>query len=134
MLPRFSLKKLRLILILNLFFIVLFYIPNSLITPYTIGYPVFVMLNTMSSYVYRNMRLGSYKDYTITFSVINKAFRKRNQVSHWQHHDLVFEHQSTKRIEGASDLEAGDLMDTELKVDQHVEEGLSESRAEGVDV
>ena len=127
---RLSLKTLRVTLILNLFFIVLFYMPDPLITPCTIGYPVFVLLNTMSSYVYRNMRLGSYQDYTITSSVINKALGRPNQVSH----DLVFEHQSTKRIEIEGDLEAGDFINTELKVGQHVGEGLSESRVEEVAV
>ena len=126
MLPGFSLKDFRVTLILNLFFIVLFCMPTPLITPCTIGYPVFVMLNTMSSYVYRNMRLGSYQDYSITSSVINNALRRPNQAS--QHRGIVFEHQATKRIEG--DPEAGDIINTELKVGQHIGEGGIESRVD----
>ena len=94
-------------LILNIFFVVLYYIPKAAITPCTIGIPVFVMLNTMSSYVYRNTRFGYYRDYSITSSVINDA------VVH-QRRDIVFKiSTSVKQLDSERDLESGGVNQSE---------------------
>ena len=95
----------RVTLILNLFFIGWFYEPQAAITPCTIGILAFVALNTMSSYVYRNMRLGYYKDYSITSSVIDRALQRPDQTSQPQR-EIVFENVISTKPLGTRDLEA----------------------------
>ena len=109
----------RLTLILNLFFIVLFYKPQGAISPCTLGIPAFVMLNTMSSYVYRNMRLGYYRDYSITSSAIDRALQAPDQTSQ-PDREIVFKRGTAKSLD--SDLEAGNS-DLEEKVDELVDSG-----------
>ncbi len=53
----------------------MYYIPDPIITPCTVGVPLFVLISNMSSSVYRNVRFGIYRDYTIRTSVIDKAFQ-----------------------------------------------------------
>ena len=105
----------RITLILNLFFIVLFYKPQATITPCTIGIVVFVMLNTMSSYVYRNMRFGYYRDYSVTSSIINDALQRPGQSSR-SHREIVF-----KNSTATKSLDTGvSQADSEGKVDELV--------------
>jgi hypothetical protein len=65
--------------------------PETVITPCTIGIPHFVIVSNMSSYVYRNIRLGFYRDYTITSSAINRVI----QGPGLQLHDMVFGNPTT---------------------------------------
>ena len=41
------------------------FIPRSFVTHCTFTLPTFVLINTMSCYLYRNVRLGLYRDYTV---------------------------------------------------------------------
>jgi len=84
-------------LLLNLLFVVLCYVPDAPIPPCSVGFPFFVMLNNMSSYMYRNLRIGFYQDYSITSSVVDEALQRR--------HTVMFDHQTTRSEEK---LEAGD--------------------------
>jgi len=40
-----------------------------------LGAPAFVLLNCLSCYIYRNVRLGVFRDYSIRTSAINKALK-----------------------------------------------------------
>ena len=62
-------------LILNLFFFAMYYIPDPIVTPCTVGMPLFVLISNMSSYIYRNIRFGNDRDYTIRTSFIERAFQ-----------------------------------------------------------
>ena len=64
----------------------------------------------MSSYVYRNMRLGLYQDGTNSTSAINKAFRAPTKSAQ----QIVFRTPTptTKPLEGG-DLEAGNIWKAE---------------------
>ena len=64
------------------------------------------MLNNMSSYVYRHLRLGIQEDYSITSSVINRALQEPGQSPH--HYRKSFVHQTSMKFEVQGDLEAGD--------------------------
>src|SRR6266568_5034636 len=59
--------------ILNLFFFAMYYIPDPIVTPCTVGMPLFVLISNMSSSIYRNIRFGNYQDHTIRTSFIEKA-------------------------------------------------------------
>ena len=42
----------------------MFFIEQSFVTPSTFALPTFVLINTMSCHLYRNVQLGLYRDYT----------------------------------------------------------------------
>jgi len=114
-------ENVRVTLIMSLFFIVWAHLPKRPLTPCAISYLGFVMLNVMSSYVYRNIRLGFYRDYSITSSVIDRALPRPRAQSQSARHDIVFEHPlSTKQLEEGRDLEdrysESDVVRTEVKV------------------
>ena len=44
-------------------------IPQSFVTYCTFTLPTFVFINTMSCHLYRNVRLGLYRDYTVNTEV-----------------------------------------------------------------
>jgi hypothetical protein len=88
----------RATLLLNFLFFVLCYIPEAPIHPFSVGFPFFVMLNNMTSHVYRNLRFGFYQDHSITSSAVSEVSQHR--------HELVFDHRTSTRSEGK--LEAGD--------------------------
>jgi hypothetical protein len=72
---------LRVHLLVLLAFAVAYYdrkLPQDLIT--LLGVPAFVLLNNLSCYIYRNVRLGIYRDYSIRTSAISEALR--NPVPH----------------------------------------------------
>lgn len=95
---------------MNLFTIVLYYLPNAPITSCTIGLPAFVVLSNMASHVYRNLRFGCYRDTSMTSSAINKAFQRSRQ-SRQRPHDIVFTPPShltnPDKSEDTGDLESG---------------------------
>ena len=98
----------RATLVLNSLFFVLCYVPNAPIAPCTISFPFFVMLNNMTSHVYRNLRFGYYRTEStmITSTMIENALNQPGK-SH-RRHELEFEKpKSEEEMEG--DLEAGDL-------------------------
>ena len=68
-------------LIFHLAYAVLYFVPTTFITPCAVGPPTLVLLNNMSSHIYRNLRFGFYKDYTTRSSVINRALEGSGQDS-----------------------------------------------------
>jgi len=62
----------------------------------------------MSSYVYRNMRLGFYRDYSTPTSAINRALQDpgQSQARH-QHYEIAFRDPTTSANEVGGDPEAG---------------------------
>jgi hypothetical protein len=103
-----TLLSFRAVLGLNLFFTVLCYMPHQPLFPCTIGIPFFVMLNTLSSYVYRNVRLGFYQDYTISrCPVMNDGpVQRPDQSGH--HHGIVFDNAISRKFEDSAVMEARD--------------------------
>jgi len=106
-LPAFSRAMLRegqayylVILIFKLFFIVVSYRASTVRVPCTFSV---VIANNMCSYLYRNMRLGFYSDYTMTTSEIEKVLEKP---SHSQHPGMMLQKLKTKCPKDG-DLEAG---------------------------
>jgi hypothetical protein len=63
----------RVTLLVNILFCGLAFIPNSPVSACAVAFPFYVLLNNLSSHVYRNLRLGSYQDQTIGSSVINRV-------------------------------------------------------------
>ena len=55
----------RATIIFNIFFVAMYLIPQLFVTPCTFTLPTFVLINTMSCHLYRNVRLGLYKDHTV---------------------------------------------------------------------
>ena len=108
-----TLLSFRATLILNFLFVVLSYIPNAPISPCAIAYPFFVMLNNMSSHVYRNLRFGFYRDQSITSSVVDQALQR--------HHEIVFANVTPTKIEEKGDVEAGDTTETNGSLAQETE-------------
>jgi hypothetical protein len=103
----------RIVLIFKLIFLVLPYSLPQVRTQCTIAV---VLISNMSSYVYRNMRLGFYQDYTISTFAINKAINVPSTKSA-QHPELMFQHPSPSAKFQGGDLEAGDIR----KADDEVE-------------
>ena len=72
----------RLTLVLNFLFLLVCYIPRAPIAPCAIAFPFLIMLNNMSSYVYRNLRFGFYRirrspaPWSTTHSNLRVAFEK----------------------------------------------------------
>ena len=116
----------RVVLIFKLVYLVLPYSLPQVRTQCTIA---LVLISNMSSHVYRNMRLGFYKDYTISTSAINRAIKVPTLKT-----ELVFQNSatpSTKILEdGRLDLEAGDIKKAEGKVDEFEVTGSRESQTE----
>ena len=96
---------------MNLLYSVLYFMPQARIAPSTIGLPFFVLLNTMSSHVYRNVRFGFYRQYSITSSYIDRALQELGQPAHPQHEMALAEPTSTK-IKESGNLEAQDVNKT----------------------
>lgn len=61
----------RITLAINLLFAALAF--ANVTSPCTFGIPTIVMLNNMSCYLFRSIRLGFYRDNTIHTSAINRA-------------------------------------------------------------
>jgi hypothetical protein len=79
-----------------------------------------VIVNNMTSHVYRNMRLGFYRDYTITTSAIEKVLQGTNDGAR-QHPGTVAQNPMAFK-KGGGDLEVGDA---EKTINEHVElEGI----------
>jgi hypothetical protein len=78
-----------------------------------------VIVNNMTSHVYRNMRLGFYRDYTITTSAIEKVLQGTNDGAR-QHLGTVAQNPTAfkKGLKG-EDLEVGDA---EKTINEHVVE------------
>lgn len=102
----------RAVLLFTLCFTVLSCMPQPPIFPCTIGIPTFVLLNTLSSFVYRNVRFGYFRDYSITSSVITDAAVQRSDHSA-HHHELVFENSTPAKLEERG-LDAGDSNNGEV--------------------
>ncbi len=102
----------RVILILNLLVCGLVYVPDSPISACAIAFPFFVLLNTMSSHVYRNLRLGFYQDQSITSSIIDRAL----QVPNRSLHEVVFMNPTSTL--GDRDPEAGDITTSRVSLAQ----------------
>jgi len=119
----------RVALFLNIFFVVLSYMTEPDITPCTIGIPHFVISSNMFSYVYRNMRLGFYQDYSTPTSAINKALQNPGQPQQ-QHHAIAFRNPTTSANQAGGDPEAGDLRGDGLG--PHVKEVEVISRSENL--
>ena len=86
----------------------MYYIPDPVVTPCTIGMPLFVLISNMSSYIYRNVRFGNYRDHTIHTSFIEKAFPGQAMSPAQQPVGIVFKSAtSTCSVHGTSiaDLE-----------------------------
>ena len=60
-------------MIFNIFHLILFLIPQSFITRCTLALPGFVLVNNMSCHLYRNVRLGLYRDFTIHTEALRGA-------------------------------------------------------------
>ena len=117
----YSFPSSRVALVLNIFFVVLSYMTEPAITPCTIGIPHFVILSNMSSYVYRNMRLGFYRDYSVTTSAINRALQGPGKCDQ-QHHGMVFsnplaspKHSEVGRAEGEVEEHAKEVTGSNSK-------------------
>ena len=100
----------RALLILNLLVCGLVYIPKSPISACAIAFPFFVLLNNMSSHVYRNLRLGFYQDQSITSSIIDGALQGPNRPLH----EVVF----MNPISRDRDPEAGDITSSRMSLAQ----------------
>jgi len=92
----------RAVLILNLLFTVLCYMPQPPIFPCALGVPFIVMLNIMSSHIYRNVRFGYYRDYSITSSAVDGVIQGFGE-SAPRNHAIIFEHSTPTKL----DLEVG---------------------------
>ena len=55
------------------------------------------MLNTMSSHVYRNVRFGYYRDYSISSSAIDGAVQGSDE-SAPHSHAIMFEHSTPTKL------------------------------------
>jgi len=51
-------------------------LPFKTVTPCAFGAPLSVIIHTMSCYVYRNVRLGIYKDTSISSSFIDRQLQE----------------------------------------------------------
>jgi len=97
---------------LNLLVCGLVYVPKSPISACAIAFPFFVLLNNMSSHVYRNLRLGFYRDQSITSSVIDRALHVQGLP-----HEIAFVNPTSTKL-GDGDPEAGDIATTRLTLAQ----------------
>ena len=58
----------RVTIIFNIFYLMLYFIPRSFVIPCTFDLPTFVLINTMSCHVYRNVRLSMYREHALASS------------------------------------------------------------------
>ena len=98
-------ERSRVTLLLNILFCGLVFVPKSPVSACAMAFPFYVLLNNMSSHVYRNVRLGFYQDQTIGTSVINRDI---SQSRHW--HNPEFINPTSTKSEDRGDPEAGDIM------------------------
>jgi len=92
-----------------MFLIAMASMPDPIVPPCIVALPLFVLINKMSSYVYRNIRFGLYRDYTIRTSFIDKAVQEQATSTPLSQEpvDIVFKPAATCSVHGTGipDLE-----------------------------
>jgi len=87
-LPAFSKSILRngqayylVTIIISLCFVLFYYyrVPDSFIASCTLGLPTFVLINTMTCHVYRNVRIGVYQDEVVRTTAIRRHLEQIGQ-------------------------------------------------------
>ena len=103
--------------------------PDPIVTPCTVGMPLFVLISNMSSYVYRNIRFEKYRDHTIHTSFIERAFHGETMSPSQKPVDIFFKPATTTcsvHGTGVADLEEGYLEYVDSSEEKNREISLEE--------
>jgi len=72
-------------LVIHVLFLSQYYVSSPFAFPCSFGNPALVLTTNMAAYVYRNIRLGFYRDHTVSSSAWNQAIDQLGAQSHQAH-------------------------------------------------